>query len=57
MNSTVNNRYIIINTVVIIIAFFCIALFVDVLQIHASVNAAHLVNHGIMLIQTHVQFI
>jgi hypothetical protein len=57
MNSTVNYRYIIINTVVLLIALLCLALWVGVLQSHESANAVHLVKHGIMIIQTHARSI
>jgi hypothetical protein len=56
MNSTVNYRYI-INTVVLLIALLCLALWVRVLQSHESANAVHLVKHGIMIIQTHARSI
>lgn len=53
MNSIVNQRSVIVSTVVLIAALLCIALFVGILLIHESMNATHLVKHGIMIIQPH----
>ncbi len=57
MNSIVNHRSGIVSTVVLVVALLCIALFVGALLIHDSVNATHLVRHGIMLIQAHKQVV
>ena len=51
MNSIMNQRSGIVSTVVIVVALLCLALFVGALLIHDSMNGAHLVKHGIMLIQ------
>lgn len=53
MNSIVNHRSGIVSAVVIVVALLCIALFVGALLIHDSMNGAHLVKHGIMIIQPH----
>ncbi len=53
MYGIVNQRSVIVSTVVIGVALLCIALFVGVLLIHESMNGTHLVQHGIMIIQTH----
>ena len=53
MNSIVNHRSVVVSTVVIGVALLCIALFVGVLLIHEGMNGAHLVRHGIMIIQPH----
>ena len=57
MNSIVNHRSVIVSTVVIVVAFLCIALFVGTLLIHDSMNGTHLVKHGIMIIQAHKQVV
>ena len=53
MHSIVNQRSVIVNTVVIVVALLCIALFVSTLLIHDGMNGTHLVKHGIMIIQAH----
>ena len=53
MNSIVNHLNVRVSTVVIVVALLCIALFVGALLIQNSMNATHLVKHGIMIIQTH----
>ncbi len=53
MNSLVNQRSVIVSTVVIVVALLCIALFVGALLIHESMNGTHLVKHGIMIIHAH----
>ena len=53
MHSIVNQRSVIVNTVVLVVALLCIALFVSTLLIHDGMNGTHLVKHGIMIIQAH----
>ena len=53
MYGKVNQRRVIVSTVVIGVTLLCIALFVGALLIHDSMNATHLLKHGIMIIQTH----
>ncbi len=53
MNSIVNNRSVVVSTVVIGVTLLCIALFAGVLLIHSGMNEAHLVKHGIMIVQSH----
>ena len=53
MNSIMNHRSVIVSTVMIVVVLLCIALFVGALLIHVSMNGAHLVKHGIMIVQAH----
>jgi hypothetical protein len=53
MNSIVNRGRAVVSTIVIVAVLLCLALFVGVLLIHSSMNEAHLVKHGIMIVQAH----
>jgi hypothetical protein len=57
MSNIASYRRLIFSIVVVVIALLCIALFVGNFLLHDSMNGTQLVKHGIMIIQTHNQFV